>query len=543
MYTAVVSINSECTREDSDNCEPQPFVDLTSTKSRNIRNLDSLNLENNQIPICLFNITDNHVITTMTCPESLPDNKRNEIILDLYFFRPPAVERADKTGDNITLTINKDEKTKFTKIHETNGGLCNIYKNWGSICTTEMNTTLDEERNLVIYDEQAITVINYDEENSYIKDKVTNLIDVSQNIKRSDIENYKNSLNNLLNLIKPYMKNETQFTKEEYDDLYKVNEYMHNISISSFSPDVKHYEPKKTRNTFRNLKFNGGSEDEHIKDASLFSSTITPIQINLNFKINPGINSPKMGAYGSVIFDDHEIKYSSIEVDSVLQGLIEKLSSISKAGNTLASELYDKINGKLDNITNEISIQINSLEELIMYYDIYQVFNSTLIEYSYKKLPSEIMEISNKLVSELSGIFNNIRSESGNIKYNADILSDNIYDYIDELHDIIRKMLNNLRTLSNVLLTKNNTFTQITNYYLNNTSSSYVNIIEKMKNILDTYYIKEYEKVFPKMKEILDLLEFNSNNTLKKGLNSLEELYTNLKKREVTINSINESQL
>ena len=56
-----------------------------------------------------------------------------------------------------------------------------------------------------------------------------------------------------------------------------------------------------------------------------------------------------------------------------------------------------------------------------MYYDIYQVFNSTLIEYSYKKLPSEIVEISNKLISELREVFINIRSESGNIKYNVDI--------------------------------------------------------------------------------------------------------------------------
>jgi hypothetical protein len=174
MYTAVVSINSECTREDSDNCEPQPFVDLTSAKSRNIRNLNSENLENIPIPICLFNITDNHVITTLSCPKSLPDNKRNEIILDLYFFRPPAAERADKIGDNITLTINKDEKTKYTKIHETNGGLCNIYNNWFSICAKEMNTTLDEKGNLVIYEEQAISVINYDDENSYTKDKITN---------------------------------------------------------------------------------------------------------------------------------------------------------------------------------------------------------------------------------------------------------------------------------------------------------------------------------------------------------------------------------
>ena len=53
--------------------------------------------------------------------EALPNNKRNEIIFDLYFFRPPAAERADKERDNITLTIKKSNNK--TIIHATNGGL------------------------------------------------------------------------------------------------------------------------------------------------------------------------------------------------------------------------------------------------------------------------------------------------------------------------------------------------------------------------------------------------------------------------------------
>ena len=53
-----------------------------------------------------------------------------------------------------------------------------------------------------------------------------------------------------------------------------------------------------------------------------------------------------MGAYGSIIFDDKEIIYSSIEEVSIIQELIEKLSTLSKAGNLLASKLYDKIYNK-----------------------------------------------------------------------------------------------------------------------------------------------------------------------------------------------------
>ena len=49
-----------------------------------------------------------------------------------------------------------------------------------------MNTTLDENNNLLTYDEQAVTIINYDEKNSYVKDKITHLVDISQNIKDDD---------------------------------------------------------------------------------------------------------------------------------------------------------------------------------------------------------------------------------------------------------------------------------------------------------------------------------------------------------------------
>ena len=66
--------------------------------------------------------------------------------------------------------------------------------------------------------------------------------------------------------------------------------------------------------------------------------------------------------------------------------------------------------------------------------------------------------------------------------------------------------------------------TEITNYYLNNTSSSFYNIIQRIKTILDTYFIDEYETVNPKIQEIMDLLELNSNDALKDELNSLKDL-------------------
>ena len=401
-----------------------------------------------------------------------------------------------------------------------------------------MKTTLDKEGNLLSYDERAFTLIYYDETNSYTKDKITNLTDISKNIKKKDIQNYEKSLNNLLKLIDSYMIEETQFNKTEYEDLYKVTISKKNKSSTSY----ENYEPKKTRNTFRNLKSStsiDGIFSQYMSQAELFLNKITPIQINLNLKINSGVNSNLIGAYGNIIFDDKEIIYSSFEEVSALQNLIEKLSILSRAGNALATELYDKIYNKLEAFTNEISIRIKSLDELIMYYDIYQVFNSTLVEYSYKTLPPETVEISDELIKSMNNIFYNIKQ--GNIKLNVDNLSNEINNYINEIYELIKIMIDNLKELSNILITKNNTYAEITNYYLNDTSFSFSNIIEKIKAILNTYFIKEFEKVNSKIEEILYLLEINSNNALKKELLRLKDLYKNIKSNIYKIKLITES--
>ena len=63
-----------------------------------------------------------------------------------------------------------------------------------------------------------------------------------------------------------------------------------------------------------------------------------------------------MVAYESIIFDDKETIYSTIEEVSIIQELLEKLSTLSKAGNLLASKLYNKY-----------------MMKLLMYYNIYKV--------------------------------------------------------------------------------------------------------------------------------------------------------------------------
>ena len=535
MYTGVVTIKSECSTIESDDCEPQTLIDLTKKSTKNKKNTrileSSEDFKDVPIALCLFNITDNHIITSLTCPESLPDYKRKEIILDLYFFRPPAAKRFDKENDNITISIKEDEETKRKYIRETNGGLCNVYKNLNTKCTTDMNTTLDSEGNLLTYDEEAITYINHDEKNSYIRNKVTNLVDNSQDIQKIDIETYNNSLNKLLPLMKPYMKEEIQFTSNDFNDLINM------MNDKSKSQKNQKYIPKKKKNVFRNLD---QSKPKQIQHGDLFTYEELGIAINLGLKIDPGLNSPNMGVYGSLIFDTNESDYSALLEESNIQNIIDQLSSLSKAGNKLASELYDKISDKLEQIPNEISLQINSLDELLMYYDISSIFNSTLSLYSFNKLPFQIIQLSTELISKLIEISVSIRL--GNVRISVQGLSDNIYNYLDNSHGLIKNMLNNLGNLSHVLTTKNNTFTEITNYYLNNTSSSYVNIIQKMKEVLDNYYKNEYNIIYPKVQEVIALFEESTQDSLKKELSSLNDLCEKITNKIYSINNINNDQ-
>ena len=128
------------------------------------------NLENFPIPLCFFNITDNNVITSISCHKNISESKVNSIVLDLYFYRPPGTKRIDPKKSNITINVQKVGDNDL--IRETNGGICDIYNPIGSFCTTDMNTTKDSEGNLISYDEYTFTNITTDNNNFYIKKNI-----------------------------------------------------------------------------------------------------------------------------------------------------------------------------------------------------------------------------------------------------------------------------------------------------------------------------------------------------------------------------------
>ena len=91
-------------------------------------------------------------------------------------------------------------------------------------------------------------------------------------------------------------------------------------------------------------------------------------------------------------FNDKQNELLNIVKFTEINKCINRLSSLSKAGNYLAKELYERINNKLQNFTNEISFKISYLNSLVIFEDLTEIFDSSLSLNSIKILPSSIID-------------------------------------------------------------------------------------------------------------------------------------------------------
>ena len=491
-YTCAISIQSECYGPSKDDCVPKKLVDLTGTTRRNLektRKLEEKNdLKDFPIPICLFNLTNNDVITSISCHEKFSEQKKKMLILDLYFFRPPGVKRLTKENVNDTITRKTEGNRKF--IREKNGGICDIENAEYSFCTTDMNTTTDLENNILTYEEEAIMNITTDSQNSYIKTKNTKLVDITKNVENLNVKTYEKNLNNILNKLNPYLKNEVLFSNEDFNEVYIVNKY----GMKAFKKSQK-----------RNLAQEARHDNMIKKENNLFNffSPETGVNVDISLFNNMGINSDFMEANSKLYIENNKSEYLSISKESSrnFTQILKELTFLSDAGNHLATELYKKTNISLENMTEEIEKAITILNDLIKYKDLSEIFDSTLSLDALKDLPVVIIQESSSLKKKLDELLKNI--EDGGINPNLKILNKNIYEYIEESHNIIYLLFTNLEELSSSLSSSKSKLTEISTYYLNHTSTSYVTTIKKAKNILSNYYKDEFNLIKPQIDKIL----------------------------------------
>ena len=515
IYTCSISIASECISTKDEFCLPRKLVDLNDQDYSNVRRLNKVeSLENIPLPICIFNMTDNNVILSIACHKNISYSRVSSIVLDLYFFRPPGIKRIDKKAGNITIT--QRTEGDYEIIRETNGGICDVENSIGSFCTTDMNTTKDKNGNLIAYDELAFSNITTNEDNYYIKNKITSLSDKTKFITELNPIKYNKTLSQILPHLKEYMKVYEQFSSENFKELYYDSKGLTNLL-----------------NDKRRLS-NEAKETQLIYNENLFTyGHFSGMQVLINLANNLGLNSQSMEASSGFNFDSNKTEsLGYLKQNTNMSNILKDIKTISTAGSNLADKLYKGINGIFSNLTNIINTEIPSLNNLVKYKELTDIFDSTFSLDNLKEVPFEFIDESSNLVNKLEQIYKGIND--GSLKKNIVILNECIYHFITQSHLLIDKIYNNLDELSYLINSPKETISVISTYYLNHTSSSYISTIEKASQILLNYYENEVELIVPKVEKQIELFENITIESIQKQLNLIKNLKQKIENRSTT---------
>ena len=513
LFTAAMLINSQCVSLTEENCTPKKMIDITKVKKDDIKSslryLDELpDFKDLPVPLCLFDITDNNVITSMTCPEKLQTSIKQNMFLDLYFFRPPAIKRPDKNGGK----LDKWEEGEIYHIRESKEGICDISYAFNSFCTTDMNTTVDKNGTLLTYDEETVTNIKKDDENSFHKIKKSNLIDKSKDLENVDKISYEEVLNNIISKLNPYMIYNEKFSDESFQELYNLSKNISNDNTSNLENE------KKTVVI-----------EENLMNIVNFAG----VNVKLNMKNDIGLNTGSMKALLNIFVDDSKKEISNLNEYSNIGDILNKLIILSKSGNEMLLELYNKINEYLEKITTTVSSNITNLINIVVYNDLSEIFESTLSIENIMNLPNTILAESSSLKSSLETLLTNITNEG--MKNNIDTLNTSIKDYIERSHILVNNINENINNLTQSLKSPRSKLTEISAFFSNNTPFSLEKVFDEAEEILTNYYKTEKNLISQKIQELLNLFETKTKESIAKEEEIISDLHSKLENNEIKI--------
>ena len=536
-YTSIVTINSLCTKlllnSSENDCELQKYLDLNSknTNSNNLRRNDEDNKDKIKdviLPICIVEHTDTNLILSLTCPEKLSKNLKNEIILAFKNIKPDTIKGLN---DNETLEgIIIEEKDDKKYIKSFSKECINYEENPKNNMKCEMNRNIitDNEGNLLYSKKISIIEDIKDNKNKYTNNFTYILEDISkQNKDDINLENYKLNLNIILDLTKSLMIKENFTSNETFNEIFEdlIKDEDNNITEISFK---------------RNLN-EDNTENNGIFEENIFSMTFYNITLSLILKNDIGLKYGNYRAISELKVGDETQVISSNEINSKFDSLIHNYIFISKAGNNLANKLYDQLNEPLYELMDNLNTNINELNNYLPYKKLSNIFVSTLSSKGLKELyflPYEFIGITEYLYKNINELNNNMPKITETMRKK---LSNDISSFLKKSHNLLLNIFNNLTEVTNSLSSKKSKIAEISSYYLNNTDTSYVDIIIKAKEILNNYYINEKGIIEPIINKMLDNFDKNINNGKLNNIRlNLEVLLNKLENGTLSIKLANE---
>ena len=506
-YFTVIIINSICfeLNENKTNCELGKYLDLTINNYHKLKINEGTFKEIKEaiLPICLIEHTSDNNILSVTCPETLSDSLKNNIISAFQNIKPNLspykIQYNNLMNDDNIIYINiVDNKCKNSTINE------------NQICETITRISIDENRNLKTNNKIYKSKIIKDDKNKYYNKLNYSFEEISNKNDNNIENNFKYNIKQILELIKPLMKKEE---RKKSIKLNKLNRKLEYKSMDNFG----------------------------INEEDFFSQSLFGVNISLNLKNDFGFGKNEKSKLITSLLRGN--KYTELFHDEIFMNINDTLNKfivLSKAGNKLANLLYDNLKEYLSKLPNVIFSKIEELNNIIHFEDLSSIFDSTSAIDSLKTLPYSIISASEILYSNILNLSNNLESTIGDIKNK---LKENIASFLDISHNLISNILMILTEFNTILFLDDGKITEISNYYLNNKNIKYGNIINIVKSITDNYYAYEkdiIEKLLYKM-----FMEFNIKfvESLRLSQILFNKIIKNLNNKSLAVFSGNNSDI
>lgn len=423
-YFTVVTINSFC-MEFSGNktdCKLKKYLDLNLKVNNNLRGDDNLSpkaIENAILPICIFEHTDSNIILSITCPNTLSTNIKNNIINAFRNIKHDSIKGInEKNKENINITT-KNNNTYIDSFST----ICDDYDDTsikGRTCNITKNIVTDLNGNLIFMKKNSTSITIKDKNNQNNKIKLYYYEDISdKNSQNFDSDNYKKNLNIVFDLVKLYMEKDDLISQTSFNGLIKdlMNGDLGNLNTSK---------------TIRRLE---EEENKGVWNEPIFSKEIYDIKVSLDKLIDLGLEFGANSRAQSSLQNGNNTHILSLNEENLkLFEIMNKFIEISKSSKFLTSGLQKQLNQPLLDIRDYIDSNIKDLNNLLVFNDLSSVFDSTLSISKLSKIPYSI-------VSSVENLYFNLNEINKDVNYliddNYNNLKQTISSFLADSHNLI----------------------------------------------------------------------------------------------------------
>ena len=392
------------------------------------------------------------------------------------------------------MTINKTSNEILINLFDKRCDYFNKTENQS--CETIRNITTDKSRNLLQSFKKSKFYKAKDNKNKYYNN-INNTFEEINKENKYDEDNFKYNINIILELIKPLMK------KEEFITLEMLS------NSTNKELDYSNSRQLQDENIFGYI------------EEKFFSQSLFGINLELYLKNDFGLEKGEKAKAISKLIRGEKIDEIRDEALTNLYEVMNKFNILSKAGNKMANELYQKINNSFSNLKNEINDNISDLNNLLIFKDLSSIFDSTFAINNLKELPYSIILISNYLYTNITKLNMSIEDSIINIKNE---LKNNIQSFLNVSHSLIDNIINNLTDFNDILSSNKSMISEISTYYLQYKDSEYKNIAKIAKSILDNFIINEKNKI----DFFLNKLFKDFSNSFLKSIQKIHTLLDNI---------------